>query len=340
MKAFSERNPLIIGAIGLAVIAGLVLAAFRVENLPFIGGGTTYRAAFRDASGLIAGNEVRIAGVKVGKVTGVALAQGGSGPYVRVAFRIDESHVVLGRDTQATIRIKTVLGQKYLALEPLGPGRIAGGTEIPLAHTASPLDVMQAVTGLADTVSHIDVEQLANAFNVLSATFADTPEGVKASLTGLSRLSRTIASRDTELRELLARARAVTGVLAQRDEEFQRLVTDGNLLLAEVNRRRDAIHTLLVATNDLANQLSGLVADNRTRLAPALNQLRQVVATLQRNRTDLERTIANMAPFIKAFTNVIGNGRWFDSWVDGLLQPFLPAGADPRAPGGTPAGGR
>jgi phospholipid/cholesterol/gamma-HCH transport system substrate-binding protein len=84
---------------------------------------------------------------------------------------------------------------------------------------------------------------------------------------------------------------------------------------------------LLVATDQLATQISGLVADNREQLAPALRELRTAVGTLQRNKNHLERTLAAMAPFITAFTNVIGNGRWFDSWVDGLLQPYVPGGA-------------
>ena len=323
-RPFAERNPLVIGAIGLTVLAALVLAAFRVDDLPLIGGGTSYRAAFRDASGLTPGNEVRVAGVKVGTVKGVALARDGATPFVRVDFRISARGVALGSTTRATIRIKTVLGQKYLALEPAGPGSLAPGAEIPLDRTASPFDVLQAVQGLADTAGRIDVEQLARAFTVLSETFADTPASVRAALSGLSRLSQTVASRDAQLRDLLARAKTVTGVLAQRDEEFRALVVDANLLLAEVQRRRDAIADLLGATDELAKQLSGLVADNRAQIGPALRRLRTVVATLQRNRTDLERSLRAMAPFITAFTNVIGNGRWFDSWVDGLLQPYLP----------------
>jgi phospholipid/cholesterol/gamma-HCH transport system substrate-binding protein len=327
MRSFRERNPVAVGAVGLAVLAALVFAALHVEDLPLIGGGTAYRAAFRDASGLAPGNEVRVAGVKVGKVTDVGLARGASGPYVRVGFRVGDGGgaLRLGHESAATIRIKTVLGQKYLALEPAGSGRLAPGSEIPLSRTASPFDVMHAVSGLADTLDQIDSRQLAAAFAVLSQTFADTPASVQASLTGLSRLSQTIASRDMELRELLSRARGVTGVLAQRDEEFRKLVTDGNLLLAEVSRRRDAIHHLLVATNALATQLSGLVADNRTQLEPALRQLRGVVATLQRNRANLEKTLATMGPFVNAFANVVGNGRWFDSYVAGLLQPFQPS---------------
>jgi phospholipid/cholesterol/gamma-HCH transport system substrate-binding protein len=312
-----------VGIAGVAVIVALLLAAFNIDDLPLIGGGATYTAAFRDASGLVPGNEVRIAGVKVGKVTGVGLDTGPDKAQVRVAFRVDGG-VVLGEQTSATIRIRTVLGQKYLAVDPQGGGRLK--QEIPLARTASPFDVLQAVTGLADTVQKIDTAQLAKAFDTLSEAFADTPASVQASLTGLSRLSRTISSRDEQLRALLARANQVSTVLATRDEEFAKLVTDGNLLLAEVAKRRDAIHTLLEATVQLSEQLVGLVRENRAQIQPALHNLRQVVSILQRNRDQLTATLRNLAPFLKAFANVVGNGRWFDSYVDGLLQAYAPGG--------------
>ena len=324
MKPFRERNPMIIGGIGLVVLAGLILAAFHVDDLPLIGGGTTYRAAFRDASGLAAGNEVRVAGVKVGKVEAIGLAHDKAGAYVRVEFRVQDHSLRLGTDTEATIRIKTVLGQKYLALAPAGSRQLAAGAQIPREHTASPFDVVQAVNGLAGTLQDIDSDQLAQAFSVLSQDFADTPASVQASLSGLSKLTTSISARDDQLRTLLRHAEGVTSVLAQRDDQLRTLVQDGNLLLTEVSRRRDAIHELLVSTNELATQLSGLVADNRRTLGPALDQLRQVLATLQRDRDKLSSTLQSMAPFIDAFTNVLGNGRWFDSWLNGLLQPYTP----------------
>ncbi|WP_406070395.1 MCE family protein [Micromonospora sp. NBC_01638] len=324
MTPFRERNPVVVGTLGLALIVAVLLGAFQLDRLADLTG-RGYEAAFHDASGLVTGNEVRVAGVRVGKVTAVELARSGA-PYVRVGFRVDDDSVRLGTDTGATIRIKTVLGQKYLALSPAGPGRLREGGQIPLARTAAPFDVVQAVTGLADTLDKVDTDQLAAAFTTLSETFADTPASVDASLVGLSRLSRTVAGRDAELRALLDRARQVTAVLATRDEEFCALVTDGEALLSEVSRRRDAIHKLLVGTDDLATQLSGLVSDNRAQLAPALHKLREVVAIVQRNRDDLEKTIQRMGPFVTAFANVVGNGRWFDSYVSGLLQPYQPTG--------------
>ena len=319
-----QRHPMVTGAIGLLVLGALLFGAFHIEDLPLIGGGTGYTAAFRDASGLAAGNEVRVAGVKVGKVTDVSLARDGTTTYVRVEFRIDDA-VRLGPDTGATIRIKTVLGQKYLALAPAGVGRLPAGGRIPLSRTASPFDVMQAVNGLASTFQQIDSRQLAQAFDVLSRTFADTPASTRESLSGLAQLTQSIADRDSQLRELLTHARGVTSVLAARDQEFQKLVSDGNLLLTEVIARRDAIHDLLVSTSQLATQISGLVADNRDRIGSALAQLRQVVATLQRDRDNLSQTVQNMAPFIRAFTNVQGSGRWLDSYVAGLLGPYQPS---------------
>lgn len=337
MKPFRERNPIVLGSICLVVLAALVLVAFNAGNLPLIGGGDSYSAAFSDASGLQPDNEVRIAGVKVGKVTGVSLETHNGKPQVRVDFRVDHG-VNFGTRTEATIEIKTVLGQKYLGLDPAGSGEMQPGQQIPRSRTSSPFDVVNAVNGLASTVDKIDTRQLSKAFEVLASTLDDAAPNVRGSLTGLSRLSNTVASRDAALRELLHRARNVTEVLASRDKEFVKLLKDGNKLLAEVKARRSEIHTLLVATRKLSDQLSGLVSDNQQQLEPALKELRGVVATLQRNRDNLTASIRGVAPFLEAFSNVVGNGRWFDSYIDALLQPYLP-GAPPAVPAGGDAPG-
>ena len=114
-KPFRERNPVIIGAISLAVIAALILAAFRAQDLPLIGGGDTYYASFSEAGGLKANDEVRIAGVRVGKVEKVEL----DGDHVRVTFRVD-GDADFGDQTAAAIKVKTLLGAMFLSLQPAG----------------------------------------------------------------------------------------------------------------------------------------------------------------------------------------------------------------------------
>jgi len=317
MKPFRERNPIPIGLAGMGVIVLLLVAALNVDSLPVIGGGTTYTAHFTEAAGLRSGDEVRVAGVLSGRVRDVSL----DGDRVRVRFRVSDAWV--GDETTAYIKIKSVLGQKYVSLDPRGDDVQDPDATIPLERTASPYDVLEAFRGLAETQNDIDTDQLAKSLTVLSDTVRDSPTEVRNALDGLSRLSETIAKRDGELATLLANTKDVSALLANRTGELEKLVADGNLLLAELQERRNAISRLLDGTKALSAQLRGLVADNAGQLAPALNQLEKVTDLLIRNQQKLSEGLYLMGPFVRLFTPAIGNGRWFDNYVYGVLPPTL-----------------
>jgi phospholipid/cholesterol/gamma-HCH transport system substrate-binding protein len=308
-----RRGPVPTAITGLLVIVLIVVLAFNATTL--FAGGTTYRAEFGEAAGLTSGDMVTIAGVEAGRVTDVELA----GDRVLVTFRVSDAWV--GDRTSASIEIRTLLGAKYLALDPQGDQVLDPDTPIPLARTASPFDVVEAFDGLSGTIDQIDTDQLAASLNTLSDTFRGTPPEIRGALDGLSRLSTTIASRDEEIRHLLAGTHNLSGVLADRNEEFEKLLSDGNLLLAEIQKRRDAISDLLDGTRALSQQLQGLVADNREQLRPTLEQLDRVAALLQRNRDALDQSLQKEALFVRLFTNAVGNGEWFDNYVCGLFPP-------------------
>ncbi|MER6614962.1 MCE family protein [Streptomyces xantholiticus] len=317
---FRDRNPVVIGAVGITTLALLTAAAFNADSLPVIGNGDTYSAAFSEAGGLKPGDEVRIAGVKVGKVDEVDL----DGDHVKVVFRV-KGDPQFGTRTGATIRIKTILGSKYLALQPKGSGQLQPGSEIPLERTTPAYDVVQAFSDLTTTSEKVDTEQLAKAMDTISTTFEDSPEEVRASIKGLSKISKTVASRDEDLRELLKHANSVTKVLADRSGEFTTLVKDGDALFKEISRRRAAIHALLKSSAALGIQLSGLVKDNEKEIGPALEGLNQVVRMLERNQASLDRSVALLAPYVRVFTNTLGNGRWFDSYIQNMVAaPVVP----------------
>ncbi|MFE7773268.1 MCE family protein [Streptomyces sp. NPDC057445] len=320
MLPFRERNPVVIGAVGLTTLGLLTVAAFNADSLPLIGDGETYSAAFSEAGGLKAGDEVRIAGVKVGKVDEVDL----DGDHVKVVFRV-KGEPGFGTRTGAAIRVKTILGAKYLALEPKGSGRLEPGSEIPLNRTTPAYDVVAAFSDLTTTTEKVDTERLATALDTISTTFEDSPDEVRASIKGLSKISRTVASRDQALRELLDHANGVSGVLAARSGEFSTLVKDGDALFKEISRRRAAIHALLKSSAALGIQLSGLVEDNSAEIGPALKGLNTVVTMLERNQSALDRSVRLLAPYVRVFTNALGNGRWFDSYIQNMVAtPVVP----------------
>ncbi|HYZ54892.1 MAG TPA: MCE family protein [Streptosporangiaceae bacterium] len=324
MKPISQRNPIGVAFVGLAILAAIASLTFFSGDLPVIGGGTTYTAYFAEAGGLRPGNEVRVAGIVVGHVTGVSL----DGNKVAVTFQ--EKGAWLGNTTTAAIKIKTLLGDKYLALGPQGTAPLNPGQPIPLSRTTSPYDVQQAFSGLGQQLGQINTAQLARSLQVLSDAFASTPPYVRSALHGLAALSSSVASREAQVASVLAGTRTVTGTLASEDARFQALLGDGNLLLSELEQRQAAINSMLVTTQALATQLSGLVTDNQAQLGPALQALNQVTSVLQQNQANLNRAMALAGPYYRLLGNALGNGRWFDVYLCGLIpSSYLPPGTGP-----------
>ena len=310
---FRERNPVVIGAISLAVLAGLLLASFNAASLPIIGGGDVYYAAFSEAGGLEADDEVRIAGVRVGKVEDVELA----GDHVRVRFRIEED-AEFGQESGAAIKVKTLLGSMFLAIEPAGDGQMSEGAEIPVDRTTSPYDVVEAFSGLAETSEEIDTDQLAESFTTFADLTRNTPEEFRAALDGVSALSANVAAKNEQINTLLQNLEKVSHVLDERDEDIIALMRDADVLFRALVQRREAIHRLLVSTSKLSVELTALVRQSREDLAPALAHLESVVQVLNKNEDNIDNSLRLMAPFYRVFANTLGNGPWFDTYIQNI----------------------
>ena len=298
--------------------------AYNADALPLIGGGTTYTADFTEAAGLRPGNEVRVAGVKVGEVTGVAL----DGARVKVTFKVKNTWI--GDASTAAIGIKTLLGEKYLALDPLGTGRQDPGQRIPASRTTSPYDVTQAFKDSA-TPSRRSTPSSSPRASRRSPTPSRTPRRTYAAPPPASPRCRAPSPSATPSWPNSSRAaRQLTKTLKDKKSSFETLIEDGNLLLGEIQARRDAIHPLLTGTQDLGTQLNGLVDDNRQQLGPTLDALGRVTGVLLKNRTSLDQTLALAGPYYRLVGNTLGNGRWFDSYLCGLVpKSYLPPGTPP-----------
>ncbi|GAA2393276.1 MCE family protein [Streptomyces glaucosporus] len=324
-KPVKERDPVAVALVGLLLLALLTALAYNAGRLPLVGGGTAYSADFSEAAGLEEGDEVRIAGVKVGEVTGVAL----DGDRVRVDFEVEDAWI--GDRTTAAIAIRTLLGEKYVALDPLGSARQDPGRRIPLTRTTSPYDVTQAFQDLGSTAGALDTRKLAESFEAISDTFRDSPPHVRKAATGLSDLSKSVSKRDRELSRLLRSSARFTRTLEGKKSGFEALIEDGGSLLGELRERRDAIRALLRGSRDLGTELSGLVKDNEKRLGPTLRALSRVTSVLERNTTQLDRTLALAGPYYRLLGNTLGSGRWFDSYLCGVVpRDYLPAQSRPK----------
>ncbi|MGA8846597.1 MAG: MCE family protein [Nocardioides sp.] len=324
MKPFRERNPVIIGAASITVLALLLLAAFRAQDLPLIGGGDTYFAAFDEAGGLKAEDAVLIAGVRVGAVDKVTLEDG----EVLVEFTV-KTDATLGEATGAAIKVKTLLGSKFLAVVPAGDGQLAAESLIPTERTTSPFDVTQAFEGLAETSNEVDTKQLTRSLGVLADLSRNTPDEFQDALAGVTALSGNLADRDAEINSLLTNLKRLSTVLDDRDDDIITLMRDSDVLFQALIARRDEIHDVLVATQQLSAELTKLVRQSREDLKPALTQLKSVLDVINKNEDNLDASLRLMAPFYRVFANTLGNGPWFDTYIQNLPPvPNLASGPD------------
>ncbi len=297
------------GVVGLMATVLLVALAMNAGRLPLIGtGGRELHAQFSDTSGLEVGDRVEVAGVRVGRVEGLAMGRG----FITVAFTVADS-LELGADTRVRIKVSNLLGSKYLDIEPAGGGVLAD--PIPLDRTHPAYDVTAAFGDLTKTLDPIDTGQLEDALNAITSTLHGSGDDVRATLRGLSTLSRAVASRDQQVSRLLDHSEQLTGTLDGSRQDLAALARDAGLLLAEVDRRRAAVHGLIVHTRELAEQLRGLVRDNEDQIGPALRDLGEVAGQLEARQTRLRATMREVTKFARVFVNTVGGGPWFDSYI-------------------------
>ncbi len=333
LKPLAERNRIAVGVVGTVIVALVVVAAFSYDRLPFIKGTSDYSAYFAEAGGIKPGSDVRVSGLSVGRVSDIHL----EGTKVRVDFTVKDG-VGLGDRTEAAIKTETVLGTKMLEVTPRGDGTLTD--TIPLERTTSPYDLPSALGDLTTAISGLDTTQLSSALTTLADTFKQTPADLKLALDGVAQFSDTLNARDAQLRNLLGNANKVTAVLAKRSDQIAGLVVNANALLAELVAQRDAVDGFMTNLTAVAQHISGLVADNKATLKPALDKLNGVLSILDNRKKELQRTVTLFRRYAMSFGEVLGSGPYFKASLVNLLpgqfvQPFIDAafsdlGLDPN----------
>ena len=333
MKAFSERNPMVIGAVGIVLAAVVVVSALEYKRIPFLNTNKQYSAYFVEAGGLKTDAAVQASGLRVGQVTDIKL----DGPRVLITFNVDDG-VRLGQRTEAAVKTKSLLGAKILEITPRGDGTLTG--PIPLERTTPAYQLPDALGDLANTINGLNTDQLNESLATLSQTFQNTAPDLQAAVAEAGRFSQTLAQRDAQLRGLLENANKATTVLAQRSDEVVDLIRDSNALLAELKTQSTALQQLSGNIAALSQQVSGLVAENRETLKPALDKLNGVLTIVDNRKERIQQSIKLLNSYALSLGESVASGPYFKAILVNLLpgqfiQPFVDAafsdlGLDPN----------
>ena len=321
MKSFRDMNPYIVGIVSVLLIGAITGAAFLVGLTHYLEHTYPVTAAFNDASGLRSGDSVRVAGVKVGRVTDVK-ADHDNGRVI-VTLEVNDD-VVVKDGASAEIALETLLGAKQVRLNDVTKGSSAlkdlpkDQRLIPIERNKTPYDIFELTRVATNSVEETDT----TALNALINQFADITQGKHQSVTdlvdGLQKVSTAINQRDTELKQLLDRADTVSATLAQKDQTLVALIDQSKKILDLLASRRDELATALGEGSQAVTQLAKLIGDHQQQLDEILSTLHPTLDVVAANQGHIDNALAWLGPGFYQQALAGSHGPWLDLFVDSL----------------------
>ena len=322
MRSFRDMNPYVVGIVSVLLLGALTGAAFGVGLLHLLENTYDLRAEFNDASGLRTGDSVRVAGVKVGRVTEIK-ADHQNGRVV-VDFVVNHG-THLGTDTRADIALETLLGAKYIRLtsKPAQPyledlPKNDQRRTIPVDRTTTPFDVFALTRTATQNIKELNTSEL----NKLINDFADITQGKQQSVAdlvqGLDKVSTAIASRDAELSQLLDRADTLSTTLAEKDQTLVALIDQSKKILDLLANRRDELARALGAGSDAVTQLATIIGDHEVQLDRILSTIHPALDVVAANQQNIDTMLAWLGPGLYNQSLAGSHGPWADVFIRSL----------------------
>ena len=325
MKAFTERNPRIIGAILIAIILAFTTGSLLL-TAGVVKGQYSVKARFVDTAGLAGGDKVRVAGVAAGSVGSIRQA----GSKVEVTLKINNG-IQLSRDTKAQVIVETLLGSKYVRLVT---GRdwssmLRKGSVI--TDTSSPTEVLDLQNIGTPLLQKIDAKALNDLMASLSSVTTDKRDEVVSIIEGLNKVTAQVNDRQAQTRGLIDAANKVAGTLANRDNQLVALVDNLNVVVRSLADQRVQLADLLQQTAAAAKATADLVGANRAKLDSILDELHQDLVIVGRHQVDLAQSIAYLGVAIQGFSSIgySGADNNPNRWANVFAQGLGPGGVDP-----------
>jgi phospholipid/cholesterol/gamma-HCH transport system substrate-binding protein len=301
---------LIVFAAITLVLTGLLAQTLGSLNFS---GGTAYRARFTDVTGLLVGDDIRVAGVKVGQVSKISLVDN---RIAEVAFTVD-NEVPVATSVQAKIRYRNLVGQRYVALaEAPGSGqRLRPNGLIPQSQTVPALDLTVLFNGFRPLFTALTP----NDVNKLAYEIIQVLQGEGGTMAGLlqhtASLTNTLADRDVVIGRVITNLNGVLATLDQRDNNLDQTISQLQQFVSGLAGDRKAIGDALANLGDLTSATASLLKDVRPPLASDVDNLGKLAGTLNDNSAVLEDTLNRLPKRYDALVRTASYGSWFNFYL-------------------------
>ncbi|MFF3784706.1 MCE family protein [Streptomyces sp. NPDC001933] len=296
----------------VTVLATSVLA-LSIANTG-VGDTTTYKARFTDATGLVVGDSVRIAGVKVGQVESIRVADK---RLAEVGFAVRKGRK-LPASVTASIKYLNMVGQRYIDLDqgagPVGRSFAAGAT-IPVSRTTPALDLTQLFNGfqpLFEGLSPPDVNQLAGSIVQVLQGEGGTVDSI---LSHVGSLTGTVAAKDKVIGEVIKNLNTVLKTVNDREAGFDDLVVTLQKLVTGFAGDRKPLGKAVTAMGALTTVTADLLEDGRAPLKSDIKQLGRLSDQLGKGTPQIENFLQKTPAKMAAISRLTSYGSWLNLYL-------------------------
>jgi len=288
------------------------LLVITIGNISFEGK-NEYKAQFSDATGVVKGDDIRIAGVKVGAVEDVEIVDQTD---AMVTFSVEED-TQLNDSTQASIRYRNLVGQRYISLtQDAGETDVLeDGDTIPIDRTSPALDLTVLFNGFKPLFQALSPDDI----NKLSYEIVQVFQGEGGTLESLlghtASLTQTLADRDAVIGDLIDNLDYVLDHVADRDQQLTSLIKNFRSLISGLKDDREAILTSLDGISELSVETAGLVEGIRAPFVEDIKQLRKFAEITDRNKAELDRALQVLPIKLTKIGRTAIYGSWFNFYL-------------------------
>ena len=280
-----------------------------------LGGATTYHATFSDVTGLLPGNEVRIAGVKTGQVKAVKLKH----RLADVTFTLENGR----RLTQGNVlqlRYRNLVGERYVAVVE-GAGSttpLKDGATVPLAQTRNALDLTVLFNGFRPLFQALDPATVNDVSMEIVKTLQGEGGTVDTLLARTASLTTTLANKDAVIGRVVDNLSAVLDTVDQRDGQLNELVTQLQRLASGFAKDRTSLGQSIAGISTLTDATAGLIADIRPGVRTDVQQLGVLAKNLDQGKGTIDGVLKRLPNKLNRIVSTATYGSWFNFYLCGI----------------------
>src|SRR2546421_1991049 len=233
----------------------------------------TYKltASFDDATGLLRSDNVKVAGVVVGRVNSVKIDQG----RAKVQFSLKDS-VKVPTDSSVSIRWRNLIGERYLYVYPgSGSTVLKGGDKV--AKTRSVVDVGELFNRLGPIVKAIDPKDVNTFLDTIVQALDGNTDKIRQSIDNLAVVAQSLGSRDQQIGRLIDNVNVVAGAINDRDAQIRTVLDNLVLISQPFSQNTDVLNTAVTELGDFSDNFGTLLANNQSQLDHIIANLNAVV---------------------------------------------------------------